>query len=282
MAYSAQGGPQQTVSSPTSSATYPLSPRSSVPSYIRRSSAVSSILGGNSRDSAVPGGSASVRNSTLPSTPTTASSSTGASSYFGGGSSSTTVGPSSGPPDILDRPRDRSKNSEVASSALTFLYAEIVAYTQGRVTGISDLERKLSLMGYRVGQRMVPMLVHRNEFPTPPSLSSGSSIYGRQPKRETRLLPVLLWLHTHLWKAIFGRPADSLERSTERSDEYMISTNTPFFARSMSVPKEMSQLCVEAFTAGIVEAALDGLGFVGHFSFHLAGTRREKLAYLAS
>lgn len=66
---------------------------------------------------------------------------------------------------------------------------------------------------------MVPMLIHRNEFPTPPSLSSGSSTYGRQPKRETRLLPVLLWLHTHLWKAIFGRPADSLERSTERSDE---------------------------------------------------------------
>lgn len=30
----------------------------------------------------------------------------------------------------------------------------------------------------------------------------------------------------------------------------------------MSVPREMSQLSVEAFTAGIVEAALDGLGFV--------------------
>jgi hypothetical protein len=42
----------------------------------------------------------------------------------------------------------------------------------------------------------------------------------------------------------------------------MISTNTPLFARSMSVPKEMSQLSVEAFTAGIIEAALDGLGFV--------------------
>lgn len=42
----------------------------------------------------------------------------------------------------------------------------------------------------------------------------------------------------------------------------MISTNTPLFARSISVPREMSQLSVEAFTAGIVEAALDGLGFV--------------------
>lgn len=42
----------------------------------------------------------------------------------------------------------------------------------------------------------------------------------------------------------------------------MISTNLPLFAKSMSVPKEMNQLSVEAFTAGIVEAALDGLGFV--------------------
>lgn len=42
----------------------------------------------------------------------------------------------------------------------------------------------------------------------------------------------------------------------------MISTNTPLFSRSMAVPKDMSQLSVEAFTAGIVEAVLDGLGFV--------------------
>lgn len=148
MAYPGGGGPQQAVASPTSSATYPLSPRSSVPSYIRRSSAVSSILGGGSnRDSVGAGGSSnsagsasSARNSTLPSTPTTANSGTGASSYFG--SSSTAVGTSNGPPDVLERPRDRTRNAEVASSALTFLYAEIVAYTQDRVTGISDLERK--------------------------------------------------------------------------------------------------------------------------------------------
>lgn len=44
-------------------------------------------------------------------------------------------------------------------------------------------------------------------------------MYNRNPKRETRLLPVLLWLHTQLWKALFGKQADSLERSTEKSDE---------------------------------------------------------------
>lgn len=142
---------------------------------------------------------------------------------------------------------------------------------------------RLSLLGYRVGQRLLPLLSHRIEFPVAPSLSSSSSTYNRTPKREVRLLAVLLWIHTQLWKALFGRAADSLERSTEKSDECacmhglrrplvscsrtllpadMISTNTPLLAKSMTVPREMNQLSVEAFTAGIVEAALDGLGFV--------------------
>jgi hypothetical protein len=78
---------------------------------------------------------------------------------------------------------------------------------------------RLSLLGYRVGQRVLPLLCHRLEFPVPPSSSSSSSTYNRAPKREVRLLPVLLWLHTQLWKALFGKAADSLERSTEKSDE---------------------------------------------------------------
>ncbi|PWN37885.1 TRAPP I complex, partial [Meira miltonrushii] len=180
-------------------------------------------------------------------------------------------------PDILERPRDRTRNNEVSASSLAFLFAEMVSYTQNRVSGISDLEKKLSLLGYRVGQRVLPLLSHRIEFPTPPSLSSGSSTYNRNPKRETRLLPVLLWLHTQLWKALFGKPADSLERSTEKEDEYMISTNTPLFAKSMSVPKEMSQLSVEAFTAGIIEAALDGLGFPARVTAHSVPTADQPL-----
>jgi len=42
----------------------------------------------------------------------------------------------------------------------------------------------------------------------------------------------------------------------------MISSNKPLFASGISVPKDMSQLSIEAFTAGIVEGALEGLGFV--------------------
>jgi hypothetical protein len=42
----------------------------------------------------------------------------------------------------------------------------------------------------------------------------------------------------------------------------MIIDNDPLIERHISVPKDMNQLSCSSFTAGIVEAVLDGLGFV--------------------
>ncbi|WFC98735.1 Trafficking protein particle complex subunit 31 [Malassezia yamatoensis] len=156
-------------------------------------------------------------------------------------------------PDILERSRDKTRQNEVDASALQFLFAEMVAYAQTRVTGITEFEQLLATMGMRVGYRLLILTVHRKE----------TSANPKKPKRETRLLPTLIWVYTAFWKTIFGAQADSLERSTEseRSDEYMISMNHPLFSRGISIPKEISQLSVEAFVAGIVEGALDALGF---------------------
>ena len=42
----------------------------------------------------------------------------------------------------------------------------------------------------------------------------------------------------------------------------MIIDNDPPITRNISVPRDMNQLSCSSFTAGIVEAVLDGLGFV--------------------
>ncbi|SNX86627.1 related to TRS31 - TRAPP subunit of 31 kDa involved in targeting and fusion of ER to golgi transport vesicles [Melanopsichium pennsylvanicum] len=169
-------------------------------------------------------------------------------------------------PDIVERPRDKTRQCEVNLSSLSFLFSEMVSYTQGRVTGITDLEKRLSLMGYTIGSRILSLTLHRQEM----------VLNSKNPKRETRLLPTLLWIHTQFWKAAFGKAADSLERSTEagRGDEYMISTNVPTFSKSISVPKDMSSLSVEAITAGMVEAALDGLGFPARVTAHTVATEQ--------
>ncbi|PWN39045.1 TRAPP I complex [Ceraceosorus guamensis] len=286
-----------TVSSPTSNAaaprsasgvggsgggggiTSPLSPRASMPSYARRSSTLVSLssAGGSSRDrdslSSVSraGTTTTFSSAAGPSTPT---SSVHHPHTPGTGGIAAQSGAVLGGETILDRPRDKTKSSQVGSAAVHFLFAEIVSYTQGRVRGISELERRLSSLGYQVGQRLSHLIIHRAEQQVPPSLG-GSSTYTRygNPKREgMRVLPALIWVHSTLWKAVFGKAADSLEKSTENSDEYMISFNAPLFSSKIAVPKEMSQLSVEAFTAGIVEAALDGFGLPARVTAHSVPT----------
>ena len=109
---------------------------------------------------------------------------------------------------------------------------------------------------------------------------------SKAPKREIRFLPVLMSIHTNVWKAVFGKPADAIEKSFQNEDECaptshgfpyhvqftsspnhtdMIIDNDPVVTRNISVPRDMSQLSCSSFTAGMVEAVLDGLGFVSQF-----------------
>jgi trafficking protein particle complex subunit 5 len=94
----------------------------------------------------------------------------------------------------------------------------------------------------------------------PPSTRSSSG-----PPRHLRLLPVLSYVHTQLYKSLFLRPADGLERSTENEDQYMIYDNDPLLTRNIEVPRDMSQLSCMAIFAGVIEAVMDGWGFVCSF-----------------
>ena len=42
---------------------------------------------------------------------------------------------------------------------------------------------------------------------------------SKMPKREIRLLPALMSIHTQVWRAVFGKPADAIEKSVENADE---------------------------------------------------------------
>lgn len=159
-------------------------------------------------------------------------------------------------PSIYDRPLNKARAAEVSASAFAFLFSEVVQYTQKRVSGINDLERRLNTLGYRVGTRVLELMTWRNEAAS------------KAPKREIRFLPALMSIHTQVWRAVFGRPADAIEKSVENADEYMIIDNDPPITRHISVPRDMSQLSCSSFTAGVVEAVLDGLGFPARVTAH--------------
>ncbi|KAK4686951.1 trafficking protein particle complex subunit 5, partial [Tremellales sp. Uapishka_1] len=94
----------------------------------------------------------------------------------------------------------------------------------------------------------------------------------KDPKREHRLIPILQFIHTHVYRYCFGKPADGLERSVEGEDEYMLTLNQPPLTQHISIPKDMGQLSCEAFTAGIVEGVLDGLDVPARVTAHTVGT----------
>jgi trafficking protein particle complex subunit 5 len=152
---------------------------------------------------------------------------TTSSTRFSVPSVSTTPKPPGARSNIYDRPLNRTRTTEVSASAFAFLFSEVVQYTQKRVNGIADLERRylnraftvhqltenissasrLNTLGYRVGTRVLELLVWRSE-----SIS-------KAPKREIRFLPALMSIHTQVWRAVFGKPADALEKSVENADE---------------------------------------------------------------
>lgn len=97
-------------------------------------------------------------------------------------------------------------NNKISLAAYSFLFSEMLQYTQKKVSGIEDLEKRLGSFGYKVGLRMLELVLFRD----------------RNLKRETRLLQMLLFINTTLWKALFGKAADSLEKGTDNLDECKI------------------------------------------------------------
>jgi trafficking protein particle complex subunit 5 len=118
---------------------------------------------------------------------------------------------------------------------------------------------RLNSQGYPLGLRLLDLLLTR----TTPQPS---------PHRPVRIFGLLQFITTNLWKSLFGRPADALERSASNPSEYMISDNEPLVNGYISVPREMSQLNCAAFVAGIIEGVCDGAGFrTAGVSAHWAG-----------
>jgi len=163
------------------------------------------------------------------------------------------------PSNILDRPlggrgRGNSNTTEsfVSQSMFAYLYSELVQYHQSRVASISELERRLESSGYGVGLKVLELLSYR----------------ARESKRETRLMNILQFVSANVWKSLFGKPADSLERSIDHADEFMIVDYEPLTSTYVSVPSDLGQLSVDAFLSGIIAGVLDGAGFSARVTAH--------------
>lgn len=133
--------------------------------------------------------------------------------------------------------------------------------------------RSLNNQGYPLGLKLLDLMLYRS--PTPFS-STGTA--AANAIRPTHILPLLQFISTTLWRHLFGRPADALERSQDAPDEYMITDNEPLVNAYISVPKEMNQLNCAAYVAGIIEGVCDGCGFFAKVTAHSVAEEEGEVA----
>lgn len=128
----------------------------------------------------------------------------------------------------------------------------MVQYCQTRSNTVPELQQKLHDLGFQVGARMVDLVFVRD----------------RAGKRETKLLNVLLMIKSTMWKALFGKEADKLERANDDEKTFYIIEKEPLVNRFISVPKDKGSLNCASYAAGIIEAALEGCNFPAKVSAH--------------
>uniref|UniRef100_A0A7S2FMG2 Trafficking protein particle complex subunit n=1 Tax=Haptolina brevifila TaxID=156173 RepID=A0A7S2FMG2_9EUKA len=148
----------------------------------------------------------------------------------------------------LDRPLPMRGKNEVGLSAFAFLFSEFIQYSQQRVNTAEELERKLEDAGVGIGRRVLEL----------------GCLREKSSKRETRMLGILNFITSVVWKMLFGNSADSLEKAVEQEDEFMIVEKAPIVNTYIS----NAPCSCAAFVAGIVRGVLEGAQFPASVSAH--------------
>jgi len=138
----------------------------------------------------------------------------------------------------LDRPLPMRGKNEVGLSAFSFLFSEFIQYSQQRVDTADQLERKLEDAGVGIGRRVLEL----------------GCLREKSSKRETRMLGILNFITSVVWKMLFGNAADSLEKSVDQEDEFMIVEKAPLVNMYIS----SAPCSCATFVAGIVRGVLEG------------------------
>lgn len=79
---------------------------------------------------------------------------------------------------------------------------------------------------------------------------------------------MLQFVSTQVWRSLFGKPADSLEKSIDNEGEFMIVDYEPLTSTFVSIPADFGQLSVDSYMSGIVAGVLNGAGFEARVTAH--------------
>ena len=135
---------------------------------------------------------------------------------------------------------------KVPISTFSFLFGEMIQYVSSKTSSDKefDLEEKLSSLGYPIGEKILELCSYKD----------------KNYKREVKIVSMLQFIHNNVWKMLFGKMADGLQKSTDDEDEYRIIENNPITNRYIPPLKNNSVNCA-SFIGGIIEGILNSADF---------------------
>ncbi|XP_014253974.1 trafficking protein particle complex subunit 5 [Cimex lectularius] len=152
---------------------------------------------------------------------------------------------------ILDRNLSKGKR-EIGLSTYALLFSEMVQYCQNKVHTVPELQNRLAELGQEVGMKLIDLYCVREA----------------KCKRETKLLNMLLFIKTTLWKGLFLKEIDILEHANDDEKIYYMKEQDPIVNTYISIPKDKRSFNCAVFAAGIMEAFLCGTGFTAKVTAH--------------
>lgn len=128
---------------------------------------------------------------------------------------------------------------DINLSTFNYFISEIMQYY---LSNSRNLDDELEKLGENIGPRLLELMVFRE----------------KQFKHEIKHVEMLKFIHTSVWKALFGKTADSLEKAKDSDVEYMIKDYNPAYMRYIS---EYSHYSAASFMVGIIKSILNSAGF---------------------
>ena len=129
----------------------------------------------------------------------------------------------------------------VSLSLFSYLFAELIFYLNCRDES-KTLQQKLNEVGFPIGQRILE-----------------NCAFKEKSLRFTKIESILLFIHSKVWKLLFGEKADELDKSLEDEDEYRIYDSKAIINRYLATKTE--QVNCGDFVAGIIEGVLYAADF---------------------
>jgi len=140
---------------------------------------------------------------------------------------------------------------DINLSTFCYLYSEIINYYLQKFK-LDEMDKELEKLGEIIGPKLYELIIFRD----------------KSYKRELKHIEILKFLHSNLWKVLFGKNADSLEKVKDKNvfsflsdlskGEYMIKTiNLPL----MKYMSESQMFNPISFLVGIVKSILLLAGF---------------------